>query len=45
MPSQTVHVPADNYQRALDGKDEEQSISGRFAELISKGLRYEEGQR
>lgn len=41
MPSQTIHVPADEYAEGLDGKDSDQSVSSRFAELISKGLAHE----
>lgn len=42
MPSQSIHIPENDYEYGITTKKEGQSTSARFAELIEKGRRYEE---
>jgi len=43
MPSQSIHIPEDDYEYGITTKDQDQSTSARFAELIEKGRKYENG--
>lgn len=42
MPSQSIHIPEDDYEYGITTKANGQSTSARFAELVAKGRRYEE---
>lgn len=42
MPSQTIHIPEGEYEYGITTKDNGQSTSARFAELVEKGRKYEE---
>lgn len=42
MPSQSIHIPEDDYEYGITTREEDQSTSARFAELVAKGRRYEE---